>query len=294
MNNNERQCDVLVSFMFDDVAVRGAWVSVKDSLLAMPALAAAECAGKILLGESVAAATLLSANIKLEGRLALQARGKGALKLLVAESTQDAGVRGVIELDAGAVKHAPDGLPALVDLVGDGYLAVTLLPDSGESYQGIVPLQGKRLQDCLTDYFRQSEQLETALWLTCDGERAAGLLLQVMPGADAGDEGWQHLRVLADTISDEELLSLSCEDLLRRLFHQEAVRVFDAVPVAFRCTCSAERSDAALAALGRDDLHKLFVEQPVVNVDCRFCGAVYRYTERDAGRVLGETPPVLH
>ncbi|MBK8102328.1 MAG: Hsp33 family molecular chaperone HslO [Cellvibrionales bacterium] len=289
MSHNDKQQDARVRFLFEDAPVRGAWVYLQHSVQAMPAFISASPAGKILLGESVAAAALLSANIKLQGRLAIQARGDGALRLLVAESSQNAGVRGVIELDDRA-----ENTLALRELLGDGYLAVTLLPDVGESYQGIVPLQGARLQDCLAAYFQQSEQLETALWLASDGETAAGLLLQAMPGAQDDLKGWQHVHALASTISNEELLSLSCEQLLHRLYHQETVRVFDAEPVQFQCSCNTQRSAAALATLGREDLLQLFQETPVVKVDCHFCGKIYQYSERDIDKILGEISPTLH
>ena len=289
MSHNDKQQDARVRFLFEDAPVRGAWVYLQHSVQAMPAFISASPAGKILLGESVAAAALLSANIKLQGRLAIQARGDGALRLLVAESSQNAGVRGVIELDDRA-----ENTLALRELLRDGYLAVTLLPDVGESYQGIVPLQGARLQDCLAAYFQQSEQLETALWLASDGETAAGLLLQAMPGAQDDLKGWQHVHALASTISNEELLSLSCEQLLHRLYHQETVRVFDAEPVQFQCSCNTQRSAAALATLGREDLLQLFQETPVVKVDCHFCGKIYQYSERDIDKILGEISPTLH
>lgn len=292
MSYTDSKSDARVRFLFEDVPVRGAWVCLQTSLAAMPAMKMTTTIGKQLLGESVVATVLLSANIKLQGRLAVQARGDGALRLLVAESTQDAGVRGVVEWNETTV--SADAMPTLKRLIGNGYLAVTLLPDVGDSYQGIVPLQGNHLQDCLADYFKQSEQVETALWLACDGERAAGLLLQALPGMSAHDGQWQHLHALAETVSDSELLSLSCEQLLYRLFHQERVRVFDEEPVSFQCSCNAERSAAALATLGKEDLQQLFTEQPSVVVDCQFCGAVYRYSERDIGNILGETPPVLH
>ncbi|MEZ5494752.1 MAG: Hsp33 family molecular chaperone HslO [Pseudomonadales bacterium] len=293
MSSSDKQPDARVRFLFEDAPVRGAWVYLQRSVQAMPAFASASSAGKVLLGESVAAAALLSANIKLEGRVAIQARGDGALRLLVAESSQHAGVRGVIELDEDE-KQKTTAETALRELLGDGYLAVTLLPDVGDSYQGVVPLQGERLQDCLASYFQQSEQLETALWLASDGEVAAGLLLQAMPGAREDDSGWQHLHALTSTLTAEELLSLPCEQLLHRLYHQETLRVFDAEPVKFQCSCSAERSATALATLGREDLLHLFKETPVVKVDCHFCGKIYQYSERDIDKILGEISPTLH
>lgn len=283
--------DSAVRFLFSAAAVRGVWVHLDASCRNMFARKSYSAAERILLGESVAAAVLLSRTIKLQGRLALQARGQGLLRLLVAESTQDAGVRGVIEL---ADSIALDSIPPLQQLVGDGYLAVTLLPDAGDSYQGIVPLAGGRLQDCLADYFALSEQLPTALWLAADGERAAGLMLQALPGDAHDAEAWQHLHTLAATLTQAELLGLSCEALLHRLFHQEGVQLFPAEAVQFQCTCSVERSRNALAILGRDELQKLFAEQPEVTMDCHFCGANYRYTADDLGEILGEPPALLH
>jgi molecular chaperone Hsp33 len=39
--------------------------------------------------------------------------------------------------------------------------------------------------------------------------------------------------MLADTIKDDELLTLDVETLLHRLFHEESLRLFDPEPVAF-------------------------------------------------------------
>ena len=293
LEKNEKDC--FVRFLFEGSAVRGVWINLQQSLADMMALKNISQAASVLLGESVAAAVLLSSTIKLQGRVAIQARGNGALQLLVVESTQNAGVRGVITLDDAAIEN---NMPSLQQLIGNGYLAVTLLPDNGESYQGIVPLQGERLQDCLGDYFALSEQLPTALWLTSDGKRAAGLLLQAMPKTDgdidSDDAGWQHLHMLASTLKNEELLSLPCEELLYRLFHQETVRVFDPETVRFQCTCSEQRSRNALSVLGREELEKLFSEQPSVTVDCQFCDAQYNYTASDMANILGETAPLLH
>lgn len=293
--------DRAVRFLFEDCAVRGVWVQLQQSVAEIFSRTASGLPARRLLGESVAAAVMLSRTIKLQGRLAIQARGDGALRLLVAESTQDAGVRGIIDMEPVAQAGQP---MTLQQCIGTGYLAVTLLPDNGESYQGIVPLQQPRLQDCLADYFVQSEQLPTALWLFSDGERAAGLMLQALPAgtrdndnADengSDDDGWQRLCMLAGTVTADEMLSLPCETLLHRLFHDENVLLFDPEPVHFQCTCSAERSRQALAVIGRDELLKLFAEQPEIAMDCQFCASQYRYTAADMADVLGAPPTQLH
>ena len=119
-------------------------------------------------------------------------------------------------------------------------------------------------------------------------------MLQALPGDENQADDWQHLHTIASTLTDAELLSLPCETLLHRLFHEEEVRVFEAEPVAFHCTCSAERSRQALAILGRDELQKLFAENLTADVDCQFCGAHYSYTAEDMVEVLGEPSTQLH
>lgn len=281
----QHQSDSAVRFLFDECAVRGVWTQLDTALVQL--LSQHEQyspAERVLLGESVAASVLLTRSIKLQGRVALQARSEQALRLLVAECTNDGAVRGVIELDKTV---AVEQLTPLARLVQGGYLSVALLPDAGERYQGIVPLgDSERLQDCLAAYFAQSEQLPTAFWLFSDGARAAGLMLQALPAQQRDEDAWPRLTALADTITAEELLQLPAQEVLHRLFHEEEVRVYEPEPVRFACTCSAERSRDALVMLGADELHKLFAEQPQVAVDCQFCNAKYQFCAADFTELL--------
>lgn len=282
--------DSLLRFVFDHGAVRGARIQLHASLQTLLSHQMIGNTARTLLGESLCASVLLASTIKLEGRLALQAQGDGALNLLAAECTHHGDIRGTIRLD----EQAAGTLTRLSALLGNGHLAVTLLPDQGDSYQGIVPLDSGRLQDCLRTYFDQSEQLPTALWLACDGERAGGLLLQALPGHEDTHQ-WEHLCTLANTLRDEELLGLPHSTLLHRLFHQDPYTTFDATPVQFQCTCNAERSRQALAMLGRDDLYRLLAEQEGhVSVDCQFCGQQYHFDEQALLPLLGETSTQLH
>lgn len=282
--------DSLLRFIFDHGAVRGARVQLQQSLHTLLSHQLIGHTAQQLLGESLCASVLLASTIKLEGRLALQARGDGALHLLVAECTHTGDIRGMVKLDESAAST----LTRWSSLLGKGQLAVTLMPEQGDSYQGIVPLDGERLQDCIGDYFEHSEQLPTALWLACDGERAGGLLLQALPGNDTHDF-WDHVCILADTLSDTELLSLPHSTLLHRLFHQDPYTAFDATPVQFQCTCNAERSRQALAMLGRDDVYRLLAEQDGdITVDCQFCGQQYHFDETALLPLLGDTSTQVH
>jgi molecular chaperone Hsp33 len=225
----------------------------------------------------LAAAVLLSTTIKFDGLLILQASSSGPISTLMVECASDQAVRGIARYD-GAITGT-----SLVDLMPDGILAITVDPEEGQRYQGIVALDGNTLAESLNGYFQNSEQLPTRFRLQADGRAARGLLLQALPADRQRDvelraATWEHLNILADTLSAEELLSLDNQTVLHRLFHEEDVRLFDPRPARFECSCSAERSGNALISLGHDDALALLAEQNgEIEVDCQFCNTRYLF-----------------
>lgn len=264
-------------FLFEDADIRGESVRVDTALRAIldnhqyaPGVAR-------LIGEFVAAAVLISSTLKFDGRLTLQARSRGQIPLLMAECNSDFEVRAIAR---GAHEATSE---AFGELIGEGQLAITVEPDDGQRYQGIVPLAGASLAECLDGYFEQSEQLHTRLWLSCDGSTAAGLLLQQLPSKVVPDpalreQQWQHVCTLAATVTASELLSLTSADLLYRLYHQDRVRLFDPRHLRFHCSCSRERSRGALESLGESEITSILDEQGSVTMDCEFCNQRYIFT----------------
>jgi len=190
-------------------------------------------------------------------------------------------------------------------LSGGGTLTVTLGGDDlANRYQGIVPLAGERMNECLREYFETSEQLPTRLWLRADGDQVSGLLLQRLPvtsrpatviesGAggvseDEVEDAWRRVKLVADTVTDTELASLPDRDLLRRLFAEDDVRMFEAAPVFFRCSCSRERVEAMLKSLGRNEVEDVLSERGNVEVRCEFCSRAYRFDAVDVGALFKE------
>ena len=288
-NAVERVPDTSRRFLFEDADIRGetacldaALRSILDNHQYAPGVSR-------LIGEFVAAAVLISSTLKFNGRLTLQARSRGQVPLLMAECNSDLEVRAI-------ARGAPEATAnSFSELIGEGQLAITVEPDDGQRYQGIVPLSGESLAECLDAYFEQSEQLHTRLWLSCDGNRAAGLLLQQLPSKVAPDpvareEQWQHACALATTITADELLSLPSADLLYRLYHQDQVRLFDPRSLQFRCSCSRDRSRRALETLGEAEVTSILEEQGSVTMDCEFCNQRYVFTPdellADSGRTL--------
>lgn len=275
----EQNC--LRRFLFEQLGVRGEWVRLQESWQQTKQHQQLPSVVEEQLGQAMVASVLLSATIKFEGSLIIQAQGAGALKTLVAQSTHDRNIRGLVRSDGEATG-------SFSEMLGDGKLVITVEPKKGEPYQGIVPIVGKELADVITSYFLQSEQLETKVWLFANETQAAGLLLQELPSQKGYKEDWERIIMLADTITKNEMLSLDCEDVLFRLFNEEKVRVFDAAPVEFKCTCSRQKIENTLLTLAREELNSIIVEKENIEVDCEFCGEQYQFDKVDVESLLIE------
>ena len=275
-------------FMFDHSDVRGELVSLGESYAHVLAKHPYPEPVAQLLGELLAAAALLVGTMKFDGLLILQARSSGAVPLLMVECSSNREIRGIARYHEEQI-GADAGLR---ELMPDGMLTLTVDPTKGQRYQGIVGLEGINLSECLSDYFATSEQLPTRFWLNADGRRARGLLLQQLPAEQITDAeeraaSWQHVTVLADTLTAEEQLGLDNETLLHRLYHEDTLRLFDAQPLQFKCSCSRDRSARALVSLGEPDAQALLVENHgEIVIDCQFCNERYAFDAADVAQLF--------
>ncbi|WP_373092242.1 Hsp33 family molecular chaperone HslO [Zhongshania sp.] len=270
--------DTISRFIFDNSDVRGEHVRLEKSYQDILSIHHYPPGVANLLGEFLAAASLLSATIKFEGALILQVRGDGQVPLIMAEANSKQELRAIARDANEAISHD------FKALIGNGQLAMTIAPEDGKPYQGIVSLDGDSLARCLEAYFQRSEQLATRVWLCADGEHASGMLLQQLPSAKPDLDRWEHLSTITHTIKNEELLSLDVATLLYRLYHQDAVRLFDHKPLVARCRCSRERVVQALVSLGRDELDDILAEQGQIETNCEFCNRLYQF---NAGDIAG-------
>lgn len=288
--------DILQRFLFENADIRGDLVHLDATWLAVLDRHSYPQPVQKLLGEMMVAAVLLSATLKLKGRLSIQIQGEGPVSLMVVECTSDRTLRGVA--------HSVDVLPPgnLRSLVGEGRLAITLEPEEGlERYQSIVELTGNTLADALENYLDISEQLDTHLWLSVDNQRAAGLLIQKLPTSSTptDEDSWARIHNLSATIQDEELLNLSSGEIIHRLYHEEDVRVFETEPVCFRCTCNRDRVANMLRTLGPQEVRSIIQDEGSVRVACEFCNHKYEFDTVDveqlfAGGVTPNLPDTQH
>jgi molecular chaperone Hsp33 len=284
-----------------------------------------------LVAEAALLTALIGQTIKLRWRLSLQIRGDGPIRIIATDyfgPTDDgnpARIRAWASFDRDRID--PDAAP--FSQIGHGYFAILIDQGSGTTpYQGITPLDGGSLSACAETYFAQSEQLPTRFELTfgrsampggAESWRAGGVMLQHMPGASPlvareggsgeggllrpadildGDEGenWARANTLLDTVEELELVGPSVQptELLVRLFHEEGPRVFDAQPVSFGCTCSADKVRQSLSIYSRKDIATMTTDEGIVTADCQFCGAHYEFDPDTLGFEAGRGPGDAH
>jgi molecular chaperone Hsp33 len=285
--------DVLHRFLLERAGVRGVLVRLSDSWSEVAARADYPPPVRELLGQSLTASALLTGQIKFDGALSLELKSRGDLRLLFTECTDQGRLRGLARHEESADFAQGIDLSAQPGAT----LAITIgNVETGRRYQGLVDLDRPDLASALEGYFERSEQLPAHLMLAVGERGTAGLLLQKLPAeggtAVPGDaDGWDRVRHLTATVSEGELLDLPAQDLLYRLYHEENVRLFDPSDLAFGCSCSAQRVEAMLRALGSDEAQAaLEANDGVVEVTCEFCASQYRYDRVDIERVFSEMP----
>jgi len=266
-----------------------------------------------MVAEAALLTALIGQTIKLRWKLSLQVRGDGPIRLIATDFFAPADDDVPARIRAYA-SYDKDRLEAGVDpfsQIGKGYFAILIDQGSGTTpYQGITPLAGGSLSSCAEAYFAQSEQLPTRFQLGYgrsreagkpESWRAGGVMLQHMPKASplmaeggSGEDGllaatdlldedegenWSRANFLLDTAEAMELVGprVGPTDLLLRLFHEEGPRVYDALPVQFGCTCSAERVRSTMSIYSARDIAHMTTEDGRVTADCQFCGAHYEF-----------------
>jgi molecular chaperone Hsp33 len=294
--------DFVLPFSMPEHGVRGRVVRLESvSARALSAHELPEDAGRAL-GEALVLTAMLGSSLKLDGRLTVQTKGSGPLDLLTAdyygadEGRDCAGLRGYARVDEAKLAALGDQAHAFANLTGKGVLAITIEPRLGDqSYQGIVPLSQDSIGASAQHYFLQSEQLPTVIKLAAapayvpgnphPAWRAGGIMLQAIPEREREEDDWNRLSMFLETVEDIELLdtSLSAEELLWRLFHEDAVRVHAPERLDFHCGCDGARIAQVLRAYPAPELEGLADADGLIRARCEFCGTVHAVAPETAG-----------
>lgn len=283
--------DTLLGFTLPDRHARGRMVRMDDVLEEV--LSAHDYPVPIthLLSEALVLGVLMGGLLKGEAaQLTLQAQTQGGIvKLLVCDYRAGA-VRGYADFDGERLAKLGAN-PSLAALFGEGYLAITFDTEGNQRYQGIVPLEGDNLAAACEAYFTQSEQIPTLIRVAsragAKGRTAAGLLIQHLPDGEEGRErlhvrldhpDWEHVAVIAGTISHDELLDpeLSLDAIAWRLFHEEEeVRVQPGAALSRGCRCSAAHYESIVSRFPADEQAEMRGPDGVISVDCQFCSRTF-------------------
>lgn len=280
--------DKLYRFLFQNRAVRGEWVRLNSTFTETLNTHHYPKAVQNLLGEMLVATSLLTATLKFEGTITVQIQGDGALKLAVVNGNEQQQFRALARVEGEIAENA-----TLTEMIGNGVLVISIIPNEGERYQGVIGLDKPTVSECLEDYFARSEQLATQLVIRVgefDGKAVAGgTLLQIVPDGTGTPEDFEHLSTLTATIKDEELFGLTCEELLYRLFHEESVELYPAQNTEFKCGCSRERSGAAIMLLPKEDIAEMLAEKNgVIDMQCECCGTQFFFDEKAIDELKAE------
>lgn len=311
--------DTVLPFQLDRTGTRGRVARLDGALQAVLSQHSYPPAIEALIAEATLLTALIGQTIKLRWKLSLQVRGSGPARLIATDyyGPSDDGAPARVRAYASFDETRLDNEADPFEQIGSGYFAILIDQGDGmKPYQGITPIAGGSLSACAETYFAQSEQLPTRFAMSFGrsqkpGEnmhwRAGGIMLQQMPEAspelqsggtgeggllvaqdvlaDDDFEAWNHVNVLLDSAEEIELIGPSVQptELLYRLFHEDGPRVFDAQPVKFGCTCSADRVRESLSIYSAKDIRHMTTPEGIVTADCQFCGAHYELDPKTLG-----------
>ncbi|MES2017862.1 MAG: Hsp33 family molecular chaperone HslO [Pseudomonadota bacterium] len=308
MTTDTQAQDTLQKFIFDNAAVRGEFVEISATWREILQHHSYPPALQTVLGEMVAAAALLSANLKFNGAIIMQIHGDGPVSLMVVECDSELRLRATAKLRQDAVIADGASLTELLNAGGKGRFVITLDPNDKmpgqQPYQGIVPLDGDDMATVIENYMLRSEQLDTRLWLAADASVSRGLLLQKLPRHSGKDdqskqaseaeelETWNRAVLLGSTLKQAELLATDIETLMNRLFWEETIRVFEPAHPQFHCSCTREKVGNMLQMLGRDEVDGALDELGQLAINCDFCGKHYAFDKVDCAQLFVANAPV--
>lgn len=277
--------DTLNRFLFDNHPIRGEITRLEQTYQAILDNHTYPIAVQKLLGELLVVTSLLTATLKFEGDIAVQLQGDGALSLAVVNGNDQQQLRGVARVSGEIADNA-----TLKEMVGNGYVVITITPKNGERYQGIVGLEKDTLIGCIENYFMQSEQLPTRLFVKIgvhdNKPIAAGILLQVLPANENTVESFEHVSTLTETITSDELFQLSADEILYRLYNQEEVRLFETHDITFKCGCSRQRCEDSLMTLPANEIDEILKEnEGKIDIHCDYCGKHYLFDAIDIAEI---------
>lgn len=277
------ESDTIQRFIFEHENIRGEIVHLEQTYKTIIAQRNYPPMVQNLLGEAIISCLLLASSIKFEGSLNLQFQGDKRLSLLLVQCDQDLNVRAFAQCTQAL--EIIDYAEAFLQ----GRMVMTINQhNQTQNYQSMVPIQSTSMSENLMNYFAQSEQIATRVWLAVNEDKAAGMLLQLMPGQDSvqREHFWEYAVQLGQTVSEEELLLLDNQTLLYRLYNETDLRIFEPRKTRFQCRCNLDKMKQVLTILGEEEAKSLLEEQGAIDINCDFCNEKYSFDSIDVAMLF--------
>lgn len=278
-----KENDIIQRFIFEKANIRGEIIHLDATYQAI--IKQHKYPQKIagFLGEAMIACILLTGSIKFEGELTLQFNGDDRLPLLIVQCNNQMIIRAYAKYQENIIDEEYNQ----AFLSGKMVLTINQY-NQKNAYQSVVPINSCSMSKNLTNYFINSEQILTHVWITTNENKAAGMLLQQIPGEETieNEKFWEYAVVVGQTLTEEELLNLDNETILHRLYHETEIRLFTSRKIRFGCKCNAEKMHQVLRILGKDDLQELLKEQGEVKINCEFCNKDYVFDSIDVAMLF--------
>ncbi len=269
-------------FLFDNHGVRGEITRLKTPFEDLIHDDYPDCLKKIMM-ELAVSSVLVASTLKDGSEIMVQIRGgkDAPLKYALINIRQDLSFYGSCALKDNS---AVDNNASIHELCGqDGILALSVFPQNGVKWQGIVALNNESIGATLEDYFKNSQQLPTKFFISTDLQerQSGGIMLQIIPEVEGNIESLEHLSVLSATLSAKELFTLPLDESLGRLFAHEETKVFGEKEVMFKCICSKSRCENALMQLDPAELKNMAEDPKGTSMTCQHCGKTYTFTQEE-------------
>ena len=279
---NLKSFDSMQRFKFDDYDIQGNIINCKNSFSTMVSTRNYPKCIKALLGKMQCAACLIADTLHIDGQISLQIRSSGRLKYALVKVNSNFETVGIADIEGliGDYEVFTDFLNE------DAVLLLSITPLHDKACQCILPLDMGSLEASIEEYYKNSANVKCSLKLfsSPDNNYTVGMMLSTLPTKLKKDVqllGFENIKTLADTITEEELGSLEFDNILYRLFNEESVMLFNPVKIKYKCTCSKVHFKNALSCVSKDELAKILHEDGKITAVCQYCGKSYQFNEEE-------------
>lgn len=279
-----QEYDNIQRFLFENQAIRGEIAHLNQSFLAILQQHPYPPLIRKLLGETLGATVLLVDILKFKGTLTIQFQGNGPISLLVAKCDHEFNIRGLAKFAEASDSHE------FQTAFANGKLVITITAENEKPYQSIVPLNGLTISECLEDFFLQSEQLPTKIWLQADDNQVTGMLLQILPTNPSIEKEQleNYAAKLNKEWSGDNLFAMPNEMLLQSVFPGDDLRLFNRKSTTFKCSCTLEKMRNAIKIMGEEESRLILLSNNSIEVTCEFCNQQYAFDKTEIAAIFNQ------